>query len=173
MINIYTFNPRAFPSSSLSPPPRPSSFGGRVRGTAGGSGFTVRQLIERGDSRNAPHAGSASNDASGPTRPTTFSTYAADGANLGPGSLSPGPTGMQGASVTFDEDGAARVVPVRSRDAVHPPAGQVHVDPLLSRFQHQLNFRTGSSPPNATPATAAIHPPPRQMDQASRSLPGT
>lgn len=186
-LHIHTIDPGtliAVPSSSLSPPPRPSSFEEHVRVPAGG--FTVRQLLERADARNASHTGPAPNDSSGPARPNHSSTDTADGANSGQGSLPAGPTGMQGALMTFDENGAMRVVPVRSRGAVHPPSGHlhvpsghIHVDPLLSRFQHQFNFRTASNLPNDTPVPAAMYPlpsastdSPRHMDQANRSLPG-
>ncbi|KAG0585816.1 hypothetical protein KC19_2G041700 [Ceratodon purpureus] len=163
----------------------PSQSGGGVAvGTglpstpAGGPGFTVRQLLERADPRNASHGGGAPNDASGPARPNRSSNDAADGANAVPGSLSSGPTGMQGAFMTFDENGGMRVVPVRSRGAGHGPSAN-HGDSLFARLPQTFNFRPASNPPNDAPVAAATYPPPsastdspRQTDQASRSLPG-
>ena len=180
-VHIHTSDPGALiavPSSSVSSPLRPFSFEEHVRIPAGGTGFSVRQLLERADPRSASHAGAAPNDVSGPARLDRSSNDAADGAHSVPGGLPSGPTGMQGALMTFDENGAMRVVPVRSRGAGHPASGN-HVDPLLARIQHQFNFRPASNPPNDTPVAPAMYPPPsastdspRQMDQASRSLPG-
>lgn len=177
-VHIHTSDPGALiavPSSSVSSPPRPFSFEEHVRIPAGGSGFTVRQLLERADPRNASHGGGAANDASGPARSNRSNNDAADGANSVPGSLPSGPTGMQGAFMTFDENGGMRVVPVRSRGAGHASSGNLG-DPLLARFQHQFNFRPASNPPNDAPvaaAAAATYPPPsgstdspRQTDQA-------
>ena len=179
-VHIHTSDPGALiavPSSSVSSPPRPFSYEEHVRIPAGGTGFTVRQLLERAD-RNAAHGGGASNDASGAGRANRSSNDGGEGANPVAGSLSSGPSGMQGALMTFDENGAMRVVPVRSRGG-HAGSGN-HGDPLLARFhQHQFNFRPGSSPPNEAAGGGATYPPPsaptdspRQMDEASRSLPG-
>lgn len=180
-VHIHTSDPGALiavPSSSVSSPPRPFSFEDHVRIPAGGPGFTVRQLLERADPRNASHGGGAPNDASGPARPNRSSNDAADGANAVPGSLSSGPTGMQGAFMTFDENGGMRVVPVRSRGAGHGPSAN-HGDSLFARLPQTFNFRPASNPPNDAPVAAATYPPPsastdspRQTDQASRSLPG-
>ena len=183
-VHIHTSDPGALiavPSSSVSAPPRAFSFEEHVRVPAGGSGLSMRQLLERGDPRNAAHGGAGANHGSGGGRANRWSNDGGNGANPVAGSLSSGPSGMQGALMTFDENGAMRVVPVRSRGGGHGPSGN-NGDPLLARFQHQFNFRPVSNPPNLAPAgagAAAPYPPasassesPRQMDQASRSLPG-
>lgn len=144
----------------------------------------MRQILERADSRQ--HVGSALNDASGSNRLNPSSTDVADGSNSSLRNVPSGPTGMQGAFVTVDDNGAVRVVPVRSRGAVHlplghvhVPAGHVHVDPLFSRFQRQFNFRTTYNPSSDPPVPSAANPLPsassgsfRQMDQAGLILPG-
>lgn len=141
----------------------------------------MRQILERADSRQ--HVGSALNDASGSNRLYPPSTDVADGSNSSLGNVTSGPTGMQGAFVTVNDNGAVRVVPVRSRGAVHlplghvhVPAGHVHVDPLFSRFQRQFNFRTASNPsidtPAANPLPSASSGSFRHIDQAALILPG-
>nr|XP_024403544.1 uncharacterized protein LOC112295797 isoform X2 [Physcomitrium patens] len=159
------------------------SAGGLAVGTglpstpAGGAGFTVRQLLERADHRNTSHAGATSNDAGGPARPNRPSNEAADGANPVSDSVPSGFTGMQGTLMTLDENGAVRVVPVRSLGVGHPPGTTAeHLGP---RFQHQFIVRPASNPPNDASVAAAGNPVPpvssdssRLTDQASRSTPG-
>lgn len=148
-----------------------------VRIPAGGAGFTVRQLLERTDPRNASHGSAAPNDAGGPARANRSSNDAVDGSNPVPGSISSGPTGMQGALMTFDENGAVRVVPVRSRGAGHPPPS--NPADLVSRFQHQFIVRPTSNPPNDISVPAVTNSLPsastdssRHTYQSSRSIPG-
>lgn len=137
----------------------------------------MRQLLERADPRNASHGNASPNDAGGPARPNRSSNEAADGSNPVPASVSSGPTGMQGAFMTFDENGAVRVVPVRSRGAGHPLSSN-HAD-LVSRFQHQFIVRPTSNPPNDISVPAATNSVPsasaessRHFDQSSRNVPG-
>lgn len=137
----------------------------------------MRQLLERADHRNTSHAGATSNDAGGPARPNRPSNEAADGANPVSDSVPSGFTGMQGTLMTLDENGAVRVVPVRSLGVGHPPGTTAeHLGP---RFQHQFIVRPASNPPNDASVAAAGNPVPpvssdssRLTDQASRSTPG-
>lgn len=171
----------ASPSPPLSSSSRQLSSEELARLAAGVPGLTVRQLLERVDQRTASQATSVSQDTGVIMRPNAETP---EGASASVG-ITPNPAGVQGAFMTFDENGAMRVVPVRSRTG----SGHVHAhiplnpsnsfDPLLARFQHQFIARPASTTPHTTTGPVIPHPVtlssaelPRPLDVAARSLPG-
>ncbi|KAL2614169.1 hypothetical protein R1flu_025861 [Riccia fluitans] len=139
------------PSSSQRPPPR------AVAGvTSGAPALTVRQVTERTDAANVENGlrqifirGESANAAQQPGGETNPQTVTA--------------TAVQGAIMTFNENGAVRVVPVRTRPAATARGatsagnGSNDVNPttLLARFQQQLeSLQQRSTPQTSAPGSS-------------------
>lgn len=175
-IHIHTSDPGALsnsPPPSLTSAQRPFSSEEVVRNPAGPSGL-VRQLLERAsDTRSLQTfgGGAAQDDAVRPERLPVHAPNHPEGDNNN--TPSAGPTAVQAALMTIDENGTMRVVPVRSRGSGHHSNS---FDPLLARIhQHQFVVRPASNnlpSDTATPGAAAPTDSARHMDTTSRSVPG-
>ncbi|CAM6106813.1 unnamed protein product [Calypogeia fissa] len=161
-IHIHTSDLRLpSPSPSATPPPQQPPPRAVIGVTSGAPVLTVRNLIERADASNPEHALTV--------RQIIERAEAASGVQQGNADLNSQATAggaVQGAIMTFNENGAMRVVPVRTRTAAVPIATSSHTgnegdamfQPLVARLQQQLGSaqhgRSGSTPPGSTTSAA-------------------
>ncbi|KAL3698961.1 hypothetical protein R1sor_016983 [Riccia sorocarpa] len=154
------------PSSSQRPPPR------AVAGVASGApGLAVRQATERTDGANMENGlrqilvNNAAQQGSGETNP--------QGATAG---------AVQGAIMTFNENGAVRVVPVRTRTSATARGGasagtasnDLNATTLLARFQQQLeSLQQQRSTPHSSAPSSSTAGTNSSAQETNASLPST
>ncbi|OAE30455.1 hypothetical protein AXG93_2121s1290 [Marchantia polymorpha subsp. ruderalis] len=146
-------SPSPSPSSPQRPPPR------AVAGvTPGAPGSNVRQVMERAEAGTAEHGLTVRQIIE---RAEAVSAAQQANAEMNNQAASVGP--VQGAIMTFNENGAMRVVPVRSRPAAGAhinvtagnPANDASATALLARFQQQLESLQQRPGPQSASADAS------------------